>query len=548
MLPVDNFLNPIFAVIQDSPYIIYVKDSEENFVYINTEASKLLGKSASKLEEIKTDNFVEGSKEKEAFLNIFENDHEVLGRESDACSSRVYFLDLKEHPGTISNPLNFSKCFFFVKCRLVGSQDGKVYMLGLGIEITNFLVEHTTLGFFKTILNSMRDSVVLTDIYPPYRIRYVNSAFETLTGFAPDEAIGKAPTEVLKKLDVEDFYRDTFNEKLRRHEACDVVLTNYRKDGTEYRSHISVIPLFHTNAESPDYFLGIQRNVTESIEQKFSLEKKTQKLEALFNGTTNYIWLLNNQGEIEQMNQAACVSGLCENSRVWGTEFEFVKGRWWKANKETRDLIKDFVEKIYETGKVQAVRTSLLLGDNSVIRLKLTATPHRSETGDINYVVVEGTDISELEKEKEKAEIIARGLVADVDQSSDPQYYVQQWQDSSLDGPELERIVKAETTLYSDVKPKVEELHKLIKDPEEGVIVTLNEVRKGVSGIAERMDKSESFFSTLDFFGKTASFVKRPVVKWFLVFVLGAGAFNFIDSAGTRLIDALRIVVEEFEN
>jgi hypothetical protein len=62
------------------------------------------------------------------------------------------------------------------------------------------------------------------------------------------------------------------------------------------------------------------------------------------------------------------------------------------------------------------------------------------------------------------------------------------------------------------------------------------------------MDKSESFFSTLNFFGKTASYVKRPVVKWFLVFVLGAGAFNFIDSAGTRLIGALRIVVEEFVN
>jgi PAS domain S-box-containing protein len=529
---INSIIDPLLKSINTSNYLIYIKDVNDNFIYINDSAKRILNVN---LDELRNKNFVEGSKEKLIYDNLFANDLKLL--ESQACTSRVYFI------GKDDDPLSENSSFHFTKCPIVG-EDGNPYLLGFGVDVTNWLVEEKTLNFFKTMLDSMTDSVMLTDPKYPYAIRYVNKAFEKLSGHTREESLGKSPTEILRKLDSEAARREKFNARISKHEICDTVLTNFRADGTEFKSHLRIIPLFHSNTEFPDYLMGIQRDITGTLRTKEQSRQKTQKLEALFNGTSNFLWLLDGRGNIEHMNLTARVSGKYVKQEAFPVQFK--DGRWWKANTETQVVIEELISKLYSTGKKQSIRSDLLNSVDDVVRVRIIATPYRNNLGNIGYVVIEATDVTELEKEKEKAEAVARGVVSKNRHfdSSDPEDVVRQWQKSGLEGEELERVVRMETVVYEDVKPTVERLDEAVHDPKKGLIVGQNEIREAVLRIDKKMETTDSLFSTLKFASKIPAVFKSPIVKWSVIGLISIGTVDVLSNGANNLVRFLEFVTQ----
>lgn len=542
---ISNILNPLIEAVKNSPYIVYIKDEHDNFIYFNETVEKLLCVNLDSDHE-------PGSKEKEIYDNLFANDVHLLEGETLACSSRVYFLGGDDKNQNSTSPLNNPRCFHFTKCPIIAEDEAQTrYILGFGIEITNWLVEEKTLNFFKKIIDSMTDAVILTDVDYPYAVRYVNRAFEKNTGYAFSEVKGKSPTEVLGKLDsgIEKLRRDEFNSKLKQRRICDVVLTNYKKDGTPYASHIKVIPLFHSNNETPDYFIGIQRDITEKLVLEAGSKRKSAKLNALFNGTSNYLWLLDKSGVIDEMNLAARIAGKYIE-KTTTLQLRFDQGRWWKANAESQIVATNFIDKVLATGKKQHLNVEFLNSVDEVLYVRLVGTPFRTSEGEIDYVVVEATDITEVQKEKQKAESIARGVIEThrVLKEENADEVVRQWQKSELDGESLERVVRMETTLFESMQPKVERLDAAVHDPETGLVVRLQDMSEVVNSIDKKLDKSESFFATMAVVGKVPRFLRRPVVKWFLLIVLGAGTVNVLESTGSRIFELFRFVGNEVED
>lgn len=110
-----------------------------------------------------------------------------------------------------------------------------------------------------------RDAVMVTDAGAGDtgpRVLWVNQAFVDLTGYRPEEVIGRGPAMLYgpgTDPGVRAAIRDGFAK--REHVAAEVL--NVRSDGTPYWASVSIVPVFDDDGGC-SHFTSIQRDVTEA--------------------------------------------------------------------------------------------------------------------------------------------------------------------------------------------------------------------------------------------------------------------------------------------
>jgi PAS domain S-box-containing protein/diguanylate cyclase (GGDEF)-like protein len=111
--------------------------------------------------------------------------------------------------------------------------------------------------------NEVDQGVLIADARDPdLRLVYVNSAFETITGYRSDEAIGRncrylqgnnrSRPEILK-------LRAAIESRAR----VSVTLRNYRKDGSAFWNELQIIPVANASGGTSHY-VGLMRDVTDA--------------------------------------------------------------------------------------------------------------------------------------------------------------------------------------------------------------------------------------------------------------------------------------------
>jgi PAS domain S-box-containing protein len=110
-------------------------------------------------------------------------------------------------------------------------------------------------------LEHISDGVLVADMRQRGQpIVQVNPAFEAITGYAADEAIGKN-CRYLQGSDRLQPEIAEIRDALRKGRSCSVTLRNYRRDGTMFRNALRLVPL-HDDAGELAYFIGLIRDVT----------------------------------------------------------------------------------------------------------------------------------------------------------------------------------------------------------------------------------------------------------------------------------------------
>ncbi len=104
------------------------------------------------------------------------------------------------------------------------------------------------------------NGVLITESGPGYPIVYANAAFSEMTGYAPDEVMGRSPAMLQgPKTDpvvIERLGRDIAEGKLFHGRAI-----NYRKDGSEFMMEWKIVPI--RNAfDDITHYLAIQKDAT----------------------------------------------------------------------------------------------------------------------------------------------------------------------------------------------------------------------------------------------------------------------------------------------
>jgi two-component system sensor histidine kinase/response regulator len=116
------------------------------------------------------------------------------------------------------------------------------------------------------LINCAGTGIVLTDVtLPDNPIIFANEAFYAMTQLSPEEIIGKN-CRFLQASDTKQTAIDTMRDAISRGEKCQVVLRNYRKDGTMFWNELNLAPYFDESHKLTHY-IGIQNDITARVEQ-----------------------------------------------------------------------------------------------------------------------------------------------------------------------------------------------------------------------------------------------------------------------------------------
>lgn len=92
---------------------------------------------------------------------------------------------------------------------------------------------------------------------------YVNSALSQMTGYSREELVG-CNMRILQGPDTDKAAVEEINHALAKGVACEVILKNYRKDGSWFWNDLFISPV-RNEAGKLTHFIGIQNDVTERL-------------------------------------------------------------------------------------------------------------------------------------------------------------------------------------------------------------------------------------------------------------------------------------------
>ncbi len=152
-----------------------------------------------------------------------------------------------------------SRTVLVIKAPVVGNDGCSTGLIGVGFDITErkrMEEEHTLLA---AALESAGEAIFITDTEG--RIHFVNPAFEKVSGYSRDEAIGQNPRILKSGAHPPDFYRRMWG-KLTQGEVWQGSLRNKKKDGTFFDIEQTIAPI-HDAAGRTTNYIAVTRDVTE---------------------------------------------------------------------------------------------------------------------------------------------------------------------------------------------------------------------------------------------------------------------------------------------
>jgi len=101
--------------------------------------------------------------------------------------------------------------------------------------------DHLSISVLKGLVEHSFDSILVTDASQRTKIVYANKAFKTLTGYSPDEVIGKTP-KMLQGPATDKKVIARLAQTLKKGGRFQGKAINYKKDGTPFIMDWRVIP------------------------------------------------------------------------------------------------------------------------------------------------------------------------------------------------------------------------------------------------------------------------------------------------------------------
>lgn len=148
------------------------------------------------------------------------------------------------------------------------------YHVGTIQDITARKERERDLRMFREAVEQAGHAVVVTDT--DGTIEYANPAFEAISGYDREEAIGRTPA-ILKSGDHNDeFYQDLW-ETILDGDVWRGEIVNERQSGERYVIDQTIAPL--TGGDEITGFVAINRDITEFKQQRRELERQNERLE-----------------------------------------------------------------------------------------------------------------------------------------------------------------------------------------------------------------------------------------------------------------------------
>jgi len=242
---------------------------------------------------------------------------------------------------------------------------------------------------------------------PDLPLIYVNRTFERLTGYRAEEVLGKNCRFLLEE-DRQQPPLKELRQALAEQREVQVVLRNYRQDGSLFWNELHLAPLFDAGGKLTHY-VGIQTDVTAYKAAQAEMEQQHRLFSLCLEAIPFGVLVLDACGRIAFANHAA----------------RLITGKSFEAGSPVKDLATYCQVALADTGTPYPMEQMPIMQalagqsatasdmtirrDDQIVPLYVSASPICDLKGEITHAVAIFADITEIrEKETRLAEEEAR--------------------------------------------------------------------------------------------------------------------------------------------
>ena len=186
------------------------------------------------------------------------------------------------------------------------SEDGRVQWLdGVMFDITERKQNEERLRLLETAVDDATESVLITDSEldePGPRIVYANPGFRAMTGYEPDEVMGKTP-RILQGPETDPELLTELRRLLENGEPFFGETINYRKDGTPFVNEWSISPVYDETGVTT-HFVAVQRDITTRKRVERALRASEQKYRTVVENVRDVVFRTDAEGQLMFLNPA----------------------------------------------------------------------------------------------------------------------------------------------------------------------------------------------------------------------------------------------------
>jgi diguanylate cyclase (GGDEF)-like protein/PAS domain S-box-containing protein len=252
-------VNQMFrAFMENMPGAAFIKDVDGRFVYANHGLDKALNvEQGETLGRLDTELLPS-----EIALRLRQLDKQVLS--ADAARQEI------ESFPTINGEMTH---WLSTKFPLIDAKSKKPMVGGIAIDITARMKVEQDLRLRNRAIEACVNPIVIVDLDAPGSpLIYVNGAFETITGYTSEEAIGRN-CNFLQGNDTDQPELQKLRAAIREQRPASVLLRNYRKDGTMFLNELYIAPVSEMHeGGAVRHFVGVLYDVTQIKRYQADLE------------------------------------------------------------------------------------------------------------------------------------------------------------------------------------------------------------------------------------------------------------------------------------
>lgn len=154
-------------------------------------------------------------------------------------------------------------------------------------------------------MQAASNGLIITDLQQADNpVVYVNPAFERITQYRSEEVIGRN-CRLLNPDSRDSAQLKQLRRAIAAREACTVVLSNRRKDGSEFWNQLAISPVLSPLTGEATHYVGVQTDITESRKSEDAMFEWLSRLEAIFTLNPDPLICFDQAGKLSYANPAA---------------------------------------------------------------------------------------------------------------------------------------------------------------------------------------------------------------------------------------------------
>jgi PAS domain S-box-containing protein len=282
-----------------------------------------------------------------------------------------------------------------------------VWLLAVGRQRAQKLADAMTAELNRLALVVQHTDNAVTIADKDMRIQWVNQGFARITGYTPEEALGKTPAELLSSGKSAPQAIRALMDGVRQGTPCRVELINRAKDGREYWADTEVQPTFDKRGLLVG-FMEIGTDISRQKQIQLQMEAAIREASALLNTvqTHSIVSTTDARGIITDVNEAFCRISGYSREELMGQSHNLLR-----SGVQSRDFWNDLWRTI-SSGKPWRGEICNLAKDGSLYWVDSMIAPFVGEDGQIQKFISIRTEITErkqyehsLREAREKAEL-----------------------------------------------------------------------------------------------------------------------------------------------